>query len=345
MQRYEHGGDIYGESGIRLDFSVSTNPLGLPTAVKEALASHIPDYAHYPDPSCRALRWALAARQGLSPDMVLCGNGASELILALCASLRPRAMLTLAPTFSEYERAALLFGNAMRQHILRPETGFALTEQILATLTPGTGLLFLCNPNNPTGRLAEPPLLGKIIAACGENRTLLVLDECFIDLSQGSSLLPQLKNHPHLLILQAFTKTYAMAGLRLGQLYCGDTVLLARVAAFCPTWSVSAPAQAAGLAALGETDWLEQSRQLVVRERAFMSAGLAALGLTVYPSDANFLLVKSPRPLATPLRAHGILIRDCANFTGLDGCYSRIGLKTRVENQALLSAMEEVVHG
>lgn len=345
MGPYEHGGDIYGDDDILLDFSVNTNPLGMPASVQQAMIDHIPAYASYPDPWCLGLRSALAVRYGLELSMVLCGNGATELILALCANIKPRQAVTLAPTFSEYERSAALFGGSVRTHRLEEAEGFALTESILESLTPGTDMLFLCDPNNPTGQSADPNLLLKIAEVCRHNGTLLLLDECFIDFTRQPGMLPQLRQYPNLLILQAFTKIYALAGLRLGTLYCADEELLARVAEFCPTWNVSGVAQVAGMAALQEKDWQENTRRLVEKERAFMTSSLTGLGLTVYPSDANYLLIKSARPLYTPLRARGVLVRSCANFTGLDEHYIRIGLKTRDKNMALLRAVTEVLNG
>ena len=345
MQRYEHGGNIYTNDAIFLDFSVNTNPFGMPQSVKQAIIDHMPEYARYPDPFCRGLKRALAGHHGLEASMVLCGNGASELIFALCASLKPRCTLTLAPTFSEYERSAALFGSEIYEHRLLEEEGFALTERIFKMLTPQLDLFFLCNPNNPTGRLCDPALLCKIAEICQKNGTLLLLDECFIDFTRGQSMLPLLNKYPNLLILRAFTKIYAMAGLRLGTLYCADSQLLNRIAKYLPTWNVSGVAQAAGIAALKENGWIAHTRQMVEAEREFISSAFFRLGLTVYPGEANFLLLKSKIPLHPPLLKRGILVRSCANFTGLDEHDIRIGLKTREENTALLHAVSEVLHG
>jgi threonine-phosphate decarboxylase len=345
MRRYEHGGDIYGHTGVALDFSVNTNPLGMPEGVKRALATHIADWERYPDPRCRALTAALAAHHGVQPDCVLCGNGAADLIFRICAGLKPRRALALAPTFSEYERSVSLFGGETREFPLSERNGFMLTDRILETLSPDVAMVFLCNPNNPTGRLADPALLRRVAARCEDQSIYLVLDECFIDFTDGESMLSLLREYPHLIILRAFTKLYAMAGLRLGYLLCADAALLAEIGRFAQTWSVSIPAQAAGLAALNAVGWAEQTRRLVREERAFMAQALAELGLTVLPSDGNFLLVKSGTPLYEPLLQRGVLVRDCANFTGLDERYIRIGLKTRDKNTALLHALSEVLHG
>lgn len=345
MQRYEHGGNIYGNDGVTLDFSVNTNPLGMPESVKRAVVEQLPAYARYPDPHCRKLRAALAAHQGIkNHDMVLCGNGAAELIFALCACTKPRKALVLSPTFSEYERAAKLFGCAVLEHRLLASEDFVLTERILEQLNPEIDVLFLCNPNNPSGRLGDPLLLNQIAITCYKNGTLLLLDECFIEFTRGQSMLPKLGHYPNLLILQAFTKIYAMAGLRLGTLYCSDTQLLARIGAFCPTWNVSAVSQAAGIAALQETGWIEKTRRTVEDQRGFLSKALQQCGLHVYPGEANFLLMESKIHLYQPLKSQGILTRCCANFNGLNEYYIRIGIKKEIENQALVRAIAGITN-
>lgn len=345
MLRYEHGGDIYANAGIRLDFSVNTNPLGMPEAAKRALFDAADALSCYPDPQCRALRQALAQKHGVESGMILCGNGAADMIFRVCACVKAKRALTLAPTFSEYERPVKLFGCEILEYRLKEAEGFALTEDILGALTSDIELLFLCNPNNPTGRLASPELLCRIVKACAQNGTLLMVDECFIGFTDGRSMVPLLEEFPNLLILNAFTKLYALAGLRLGYLMCADMALLSRIATFGAHWSVSAAAQAAGLGALEEPAWAERTRSLIKAERTYMREALAALNLTVFPADANFLLVKSPAPLYELLKERGILVRNCANFTGLDERFIRIGLKTRKKNEALLRAIEEVIRG
>lgn len=345
MQRYDHGGDIYSGSQIHLDFSVNTNPLGMPEEVEAALIRQASQFSRYPDPHCRGLRSALTELHGLSPEHILCGNGAADLIFRICACYKPKHALVLAPTFSEYERPVKLFGGQIQEFLLTPENGFALTEAFLDTITPETDMVFLCNPNNPTGRLAPFPLLRKIAQRCQENGTVLVVDECFLPFTDGTSLLSMLPEYPNLLILKAFTKLYSMAGLRLGYLL-GAPSRLDEIRPFGAQWSVSGPAQAAGFAALSaEPEWSARTKQLVVAERLFMAEQLSMLGITVFPSDANFLLLKTEIPLYSKLLENGILVRDCSNFTGLDGRYIRIGLKTRSEHQKLLHRIREICYG
>lgn len=344
MDCFDHGGDVWSHPGVTLDFSVNLNPLGMPEGARRALLTHLDAFARYPDPYCRALCAALAARHGVDDAHILCGNGAADLLLRICACFKPRTVLTLAPTFSEYARCAALFSGAVRVHRLDEAAGFALADDVLHALTPDVDLFFLCNPNNPTGRLASPALLGAVLDACAQNGTLLVVDECFLDFTGAPSMAASVAAYPHLLVLRAFTKFYALSGLRLGYL-TGDPALLNRIAPFGAPWSVSVPAQLAGLGALGEPDWEQKTRALVAGERAFLTAALSASGLTVFPGDANFLLLKSELPLFEPLLARGVLVRDASSFTGLDPRFLRVGVKTRLENEALIAAVREALHG
>lgn len=345
MERYEHGGASWEDGTIRLDFSVNVHPWGLPPQVRQALQAGTADCARYPDPACTRLRAALARHHGIGADRILCGSGASDLILRLCAWRKPRKALVPAPTFSEYERSVRLFGGEMVYHPLRAENGFALTEAFLNDIVPGIDLVFLCTPNNPTGRLVDPALLARASQRCQAVGALLVVDECFLDFTQAESLLPLLADCPSLLILRAFTKFYGMAGLRLGYLL-GDPALLAQIRPFGPEWSVSVPAQQAGAAALDTLPgWKTETLALIGEERAWLSRTLADLGLTVYPGDGNFLLLSGPVDFGARLRDRGILVRDCANFPGLGPGYFRVGLKTRPENRQLAAACKEVLYG
>ncbi|MDR2502597.1 MAG: aminotransferase class I/II-fold pyridoxal phosphate-dependent enzyme [Oscillospiraceae bacterium] len=321
MLEYEHGGQKL--SGIRLDFSVNLNPLGMPDSVRRALRESIDSFAPYPDRDCAALRAALGSALEVSPEYILCGNGASDLILRICAALRPKIAATLTPTFSEYARCVRLFGGETRP-IESAHCG---------------DLAFICTPNNPTGRLAPIEFILQTL----EHGIPVVVDECFIEFTDGQSALPYIARYPNLIVLRAFTKIYSMAGLRLGYIVCSDAKLLARIAAFGAEWNVSAPATVAGLAALSESDWIARTRSLVKAERGFMAEELVRRGIETEPSDANFLLCKSSAPLARSLRGFGIAVRDCSNFAGLDSRYFRIGLKTREENLALLEALDETL--
>lgn len=338
-----HGGDVYA-GNVRLDFSANTNPFGTPESVREAIVRALPEVHRYPDPYCRALRAAIAAAEGVPEEYILCGSGAAELIYAFAGAVRPRRAAELAPTFAEYSLALAHTGCTVARYALSEENGFAPDGGILAFLRETKpDVLYFCNPNNPTGRLAESALLEEILTLCEELGGRLFVDECFLDLTDGGeSLKPFLARHPRLFILKAFTKSYGMAGVRLGYGLCADAALLHDMSETVPPWNVSTLAQAAGVAALGETDFLEKTRALVREERAWLREQLAALGFRVIPSDANYLLFRAAPGLDAALRSRGILIRSCENYAGLCPGWYRIAVRTRAENEALIRAIREV---
>lgn len=347
MKEQAHGGDRYGRQDM-LDFSENVNPLGLPQGVKAALAGSIESFGYYPDPFCRDLTDALAAKEGVPAGWIRFGNGAADLIYRAALGLRPKRALTLAPTFSEYESALRAAGCQTFFHTLREDNGFLLTEAVLDDL-PGMELVMLCNPNNPTGQPAGRELLLRIAARCAETGCTLLVDECFVpflDAPEEETLAGELHRFPNVMTLGAFTKIYAMAGLRLGYVYCADSARLEAVTRPAPPWNVSAPAQTAGLAALADSGYLERTKALIRKERAWLAAALTSCGMTVIGSKADYLFFKCPRSdLARRLEERGILIRSCANYRGLSGDYFRAGVKTHERNETLVSAIKAILKG
>lgn len=337
-----HGGDIYGGE-IRLDFSANTNPYGTPQAVVDAMSARLTQVHHYPDPYCRELVEAIGAFEGVPKGWVLCGNGAAELIYSYCEAVRPRRAMELAPTFSEYSLALERVGCQVDRYPLQRQRDFALGEEFLPALEKSSpDVLFLCNPNNPTGQALSPWLLEKILEVCSRRGIRLFVDECFLDLSEAAvSLKGCLGEHRNLFLLKAFTKSYGMAGLRLGYGLCADSALLEAMSQKTPPWNVSTPAQAAGAAALGEQEFLQKTRRLIQNQRAFLARGLTGLGLRVFPSQANFLLFYSSEPLEERLDRARIQIRDCRREPGLGPGWYRVAVKRRAENQRLLAALAD----
>ena len=339
-----HGGDIYG-GNISLDYSANVNPLGTPPGVLAAASEALRTSDRYPDPYCRALVSAIAAYEGVPEEYILCGSGASELILAFCAAAGASRAAALAPTFSEYAAAFRLFGGETALYPLHGEDGFLPDGGFLPWLKEQRPeVLFLCSPNNPTGRLLPPELGREVLELCREQGTRLFLDECFLELSEGGrSMKGYLAEYPELFLLKAFTKSYGMAGLRLGYCLSGDGELLGQMAARTPPWNVSTPAQAAGVAALGEGEFLRRAKELIDRERPRLKTSLEALGLWVCPSDVNYLLFRGPESLLGELRRRGVALRDCANFSGLGPGWYRMAVRTEEENDRLLAALRECV--
>ena len=345
-----HGGDWAGyraEFGCdALDFSANVSPLGLPAGVAAAITNALPTADRYPDPLCRELRAALAGAEGVPADWILCGNGAADLIFRLALAVRPRRALLPAPTFAEYEAALQTVGCAVQRVFLREENKFAVTEEFIDAVTPETDIVFLCQPNNPTGQMTPPARVERLVRRCAECGAVLVVDECFLDFlpdRDAWTAKQLLRDAPQLVILKAFTKLYAMAGVRLGYALCGDAALLEKMRGAGQPWAVSSLAQAAGLAALQETAYADAVRALIAEQRPRMAAGLRALGLRVMDGQANYLLFRATPDFGEKLRRRGAVVRSCANYPGLDAAWYRTAVRTAEENTRLLQIMGEIL--
>ncbi len=340
MPAYTHGGDVWGRGRV-LDFSANLHPLGMPPEVARAARDAVAEAVCYPDPYCADLRRAIAARDGVEAEQIICGAGAADLIFRLCLALRPKRALVTGPAFSEYEQGLRLSGCQIERYVLGPETQFDLDEGICEAIVPGLEVLFLCSPNNPTGRLIDLALLREVAERCRETGTWLILDQCFFELTDSVPL----ELLERVFLLRAFTKTYAMPGLRLGYGLCTDGDLIERLYGAAQPWTVSNVAQAAGLAACARRDWPEKGREVLRRERPRLSTMLRALGLTVFEGAANYLLFQAPgvKDLRDRALTKGVLLRSCADYQGLGPDYYRVCVRTGAENEVLIEALREVL--
>lgn len=355
---YQHGGDRFGQPGIRLDFSVNTNFLGMPEAVRRAVRDSEPFWDMYPDPFCRKLRAAAAGfyesdGTPFSAESFLFGNGASDLLYDAVLALRPERAVLLAPGFSEYEQALQSAGCSVTSVFLHEEEDFSLErarERLWETLRQiRPDLLIFGNPNNPTGQAVPGTFVEELAEICGKLGVRLLIDECFNwfqkdrrRYSAASLLSGRPEAFSHVMILNALTKIYSMAGLRLGFLIAQDGEFRERLEKVRQPWAVSVPAQAAGAAAFGQRAFLEETVRAVEDERRFLQKGLEHLGFQVYPSAVNYLLFRG-QDGRTDWKEwglkHGILLRSCGNFPGLDGRYYRTAVRSRMENRELLNVL------
>ncbi|QNM05662.1 pyridoxal phosphate-dependent aminotransferase [Qiania dongpingensis] len=342
--KHIHGGNIY-QYGTILDFSANLNPLGMPEGVKGVARESIDRSEHYPDPDCTELREAIGRTERICPEHIICGNGAAELIFLLAAAKRPKQALLTAPSFAEYGQALEAFGCRCRYYPLKREQGFQIGRDYLDALTEETDIAFLCNPNNPTGILTSRDFLKEVLLKCRRLGIFLVLDECFLELTGEKERVSMVGSISEggIFLLRAFTKSYAMAGLRLGYGMTEDTFLLEKMNELRQPWSVSVPAQAAGIQALKETDFLRASVRYIRNERQWLLEQMRNYPLTVYGGSANYLFFHSDRKdLKEAMVRLGILIRDCGNYQGLCPGYYRIAVRTRQENEVLLKALGQI---
>ena len=246
MRTYEHGGDVFAEEKRPMDFSVNINPMGMPEAAAQAAERAVREDLSYPDPFARRLTAALSARYRLPQERIVCGNGASDLMLRLCSYLEPKRALVPAPGFSEYRRCCELFGAEVKEFSVLE--GDVLDSIITASLSFGPDIVFICRPNNPDGSLMSIADVEKLARFCEKRGIVLVCDECFLEFTEAESAAGLTDRFSRLVVINAFTKTYAMAGLRLGFMFCSGEAIAEGAYAYGTPWSVSAPAQAAGAA-------------------------------------------------------------------------------------------------
>lgn len=345
MKNNPHGGDIYSRN-YSCDFSVNVNPVGAPVSVLEAVKASAEKLSQYPDTSCTELREALAGKLSVPESSIIFGNGAAELIFALVQAVHPGQALLAAPCFAEYEAALQAVGCGISYYPLHEENEFALKDDFIEWITEETDLIFLCNPNNPTGKVIPEQLLLKVAERAGQCGAVLAVDECFwqfVRKEERVTLIKEIERYSSLFLLHAFTKTYAMPGLRLGYGISSNQELLERMERQLQAWNVSLPAQMAGVAALQEEEYVERIAPMIAAERRYLQTELVRMGLTVIPSSANYLLFAGPEDLKERCAEKKLLIRDCRNYHGLCAGWFRVAVRLHEENEVLIRILREIL--
>ena len=337
-----HGGDIY-RNDVKVDFSVNVNPLGIPKAVEAALYEAVDKCSKYPDISAEKLTKAVSEMLNVPKENLLFGNGASELFMAIIHGIKPKKIVIPVPSFYGYEYAAKAAEGEIVYYETKKENGLCLQADFFSVLTEEIDLLFLANPNNPTGTLMNRKELINVLNYCRSKEIYVVLDECFIEFcDRECSMLQEINKYTNLILVRAFTKIFAIPGVRLGYLVCSNPLLSDKIGRQLPEWNLSCFAQAAGYECAMQTAFVEKTAAFIGKERQFLESGLMQAGCYVFPGKANFLLIYSEQPLYDRLLEKGILIRDCDNFRGLSKGFYRIAVKSRNENEALLRAIGEI---
>ena len=339
-----HGGNDLGLD-IELDFSANLNPLGMSEAICRAVKASATKWEIYPDPRCQSLRSKLSEKLNIPSERIVCGNGADDLIYRIVSALRPEKALICSPSFSEYSKALSESKCIICEHLLRAEDSFRVTNNIIDKI-PGMDIVILASPNNPTGLIIEPNLLERIARECLKKDAYFLCDESFIGFSGNSRELTALNcMNEKVIVLRSFTKLFAIAGLRLGYAVCGSIEMAERIADTGQYWSVSAPAQEAGEAALDEEEYLRHTVELIKEEREYLAGELASMGVKVFPSDVNFILFKACRDLGELLLKEKILIRSCADYRGLGDDYFRTAVRTKRDNIQLVAEIRRILNG
>lgn len=343
-----HGGkySVKNPSPDLLDFSSNINPLGASPMVRRYLKRQLGSISEYPDSDSVNLRKALQWYCKIPHEQIVIGNGATEIIYNFCKAFlsKKTPVLIPIPTFGEYEAAAKLSGCKIT---------FFKTMNLESNLDnfikkiPKNGCVFVCNPNNPTGKLLSKRNLLKIIQAAKKKSSLAFVDESFIELVSESnqSIIKYVKKFSNLFILRSMTKSFGLAGIRVGY-GIGSKQIISILNNLKIPWNVSGLAQHAARAALCSISYLNKAKKIIENESQYLRNSISKIdGFECHDAAANFILIKTKQKSKTiqkKLLKKKILIRDCSSFRGLNNNYIRIAVKTRKENKKLVKALEKI---
>ena len=363
-----HGGNIYKifrEKNIdkNLDYSSNINPYGLPENLKKEIFEKLFVLERYPDPDYIELREKIAEKNNLNIENIIVGNGATEIIFLFMKILSPKKVLIVSPTFGEYERAikaSTLANDSLEINYfeLKEAENFVLNIKNLETeLENNYDLLILCNPNNPTGQFLKLKKLEEILKICEQKNTKLFVDEAFVEFVEdweNESIINSKENKENLFVIRAFTKFFAIPGLRLGYGICFNKNLLKKMLEKKEPWSVNNIADLAGQTVLDDENYIQKTKEWIKDQKKYMYENLNKIeGLRAYKTEVNFILLKiednllekglDVKNLRKKMLEKGILIRDASNFIYLDKHYFRLAIKDKLNNEKVIETLTSIL--
>lgn len=349
-----HGGNVWTAAqrwGLPvdqiLDFSANINPLGPSPQALQAIEENLTQLIHYPEPTGDSCKFSLARYLGVDFQNLVLGNGGSELIYLLGRMFYKGRILLLAPCFSEYGEG--IENPQVLRIPLDADKQFELPLRKIMDTIQADDVIFIGNPNNPTGNLFKRQEMLQIAAYAQKIRAVMVVDEAFLDFAGDPtlSLRDQVQHNPYLIVVGSLTKFFAIPGLRLGYA-AASAEHITRMEFLLPTWRINTLALAAGKASLADQEYIQNTVAMLKQERQFLMEQLQALPhLKVFPGCSNFLLINAEKSGLTAIEwqerlgPHGILVRNCHNFENLSPFFFRIAVKRRDQNLRLLEAMRQ----
>lgn len=354
MEKLGHGADVesmveqYGKKNSKIiDFSSNINP-EMPGCIDSIIKSGADALSRYPDIEYRRVRKNISEYLDIDMEYVIPGNGATELIYLLMKNIGKKIAI-INPTFSEYRRSATLSGLEVVDFVMDSKNGFRLDIDEIESRIDEFDSLFICNPNNPDGKLRDIYELMDIMKKHGK---LLIVDETFIEFSpmyRERSLVSEIETNRNLFIIRAATKFFGMPGIRLGYALTSNKEIIDGIYRYKEPWSLNSFADAASEYIFKESEYMERSRKYFEKEIEFMTSELKKIkGINVYETDTNFILIRLDGIKASEIRKilferADILIRDASNFIGLDDSFIRVAVKKHEENIVLINAISSVM--
>ncbi len=354
----KHGGNIWEfiRKGVELekimDFSASINPFGPPDCIQAAIHDSIRFIRHYPDPKQRDMLISLANFLQIKEKYVVVGNGACESIYLLANLLQGKNILIPSPTFIEYETAMAGNNAILKFPQIKETNNFCFPYEEVMDELSWADAIWICNPNNPTGKLIEHSMLIAILDNAIKTNTLVIVDESFlifIASYKEETLLNVLDNYPNLILISSLTKFFAIPGIRIGYMATSNAEILNKLKKQLPPWSVNIFAQMIVPGMLHDNVFITRSIELIEKTRDEFFKRLSELKtLRVYPSAANFFLIKlcgdiHANELSQQLVKDNILIRNCYNLRGLDDTYIRVSVMREEQNKVLAEKLGQII--
>ncbi|MGL5616117.1 MAG: threonine-phosphate decarboxylase CobD [Sarcina sp.] len=355
-----HGGNLFlatkefkGKEEDFLDYSSNINPLGVPKEYKKLIIENIDKLASYPNIDYVELTEAIGKYLNIEEKYILPTNGATEGIYLIIEHLNLKKVLIPAPSFSEYKNASENFNLDIKWHFTEEVNDFSLDieklkEEMLLEKVDG---VFLCNPNNPTSQLIKREELLELLKVAKEKDIYLLIDESFIDLIEDEDsykIKDYVKNYNNLVVIQSFTKFFAVPGIRIGAVIASENIIEYLFKKKMP-WSINYFASLISKILLKDSDYVKKTKKWIEEEIEYFYKELLKIeGLKVYKPNTNFVLVKlenniSSNNLRELLGREKILIRDCSNFKGLDNRFVRFAIKSREQNEKFIRILKKVL--
>lgn len=356
MSKVVHGGNIdelsrkynIDKSSI-LDFSANINPIGINKEVKMEMIKSLDLVERYPDITYHDLKVAISEFENINYKNIVLGNGAAEVIFNLVRAVNPKKVLLLAPTFSEYEEAVLSVFGQIEYYILKEENDFKIDDEILDYIKEDIDMIFICNPNNPTGVLTENSLIEKIAKKALQFNITLVLDESFLDfvkLPNKYKSINLLSSYKNIFIVKSMTKFFAMPGIRIGYGICKDEKIVNLISDISVPWSVNVIAEKGAILSLKKSDYIKETIDYVDSEKQYLFNSLKEFkNIKVFKPSVNFIMFKflGDKDLKEEMLKYKIMIRSCNNYKGLDNSFYRIAVRTRKENDKFLNVLKKII--
>ncbi|MEG2017100.1 MAG: threonine-phosphate decarboxylase CobD [Clostridium sp.] len=331
-----------------LDFSANINPLGLNEKVKDSMISALDLVERYPDITYYNLKHTICSHEGIDLSKIFIGNGAAEVIFNIARALKPKKVLLPAPTFSEYEEAVRSIDGEIKYYSLKEENEFRIDDNFINHIDEEIDLVFICNPNNPTGVLTEKEFVEKVLKKAKEFGTKVVLDESFLDFVEDKfkySSMELIKNYNNLIIVKSLTKFFAMPGIRIGYGITSNEAIIESINKVSVPWAVNIVAAEGVCTGVKEKEYINRSIKYVEKQKNWLYEELNKLEfIKVFKPSVNFIMFKSLKNinLKEELILKGVIIRGCGNYEGLSENFYRVAVRTVEENEKLISTMKTV---